>query len=166
VPEPSQAKARRLYSAALRLARLAKDDYGPAAKLLQEASKLGCPDADFALATWYLFGRHFAKNVKKGNHLLRRAAKAGNRDACYNLAISYDNGFDAPEDRQRAFELYSEAAMRGHIDAHKQVARCLWDGSGVKKNRVLADLWGEKYEQLKEKSSKTRKNPKPVNKDG
>lgn len=140
--------ARDIYLSALRLARRAKDDYGPAAKLLQKSSKLGCPDADYALATWYLFGRHFARNVRKGNQLLKRAAKAGNRDACYNLAISYDNGFEVSKNHERAFELYLEAAMRGHVDAHRQVARCFWDGSGVKRNRVLADLWGDKHQLL------------------
>lgn len=141
--------------AAIRLARKTEDDFGPAAEMLQRASKLGCPDADYALATWYLFGRHFAKNVKKGNYLLRRAAKAGNRDACYDLAISYDNGFGLSKDHQRAFELYLEAAMRGHIEAHKQVARCFWDGSGVRRNRVIADLWGAAHEKLL-KSKKRR----------
>ena len=157
LPKPSQSKAKRLYLAAIRLARHAEDDFEPAAKLLIQSSKLGCPDADYALATWYLFGRHFPKNVKKGNYFLKKSAKAGNRDACYNLAISYDNGLEVPRDHLRAFELYLEAAMRGHIEAHKQVARCFWDGSGVKKNRVIADLWGERYQKLLKNADKEGK---------
>lgn len=157
MPKASPSNARRLYLAALRIAKKSTDDYGPAASLLQKASKLGCPDADYALATWYHFGRHFTKDIKKGNRLLVRAAKAGHPDACYNLAISYDNGLGVAKNHQSAFELYLEAALRGHIDAHKQVARCFWDGSGVRKNRAIADLWGAKHQRLLELEARRRR---------
>ena len=150
-------QARRFYLAALRHAQKEPADYETAAELLLKASKLRSAEADYALATWFLFGRHFKKDIKRATVLLKRSQRAGNPDACYDLAVSYDKGIGVPKDRARAFELYLEGAMRGDLLSYEQVARCFSNGSGVKKNRVLADLWGKEYERLKLRASRRRK---------
>lgn len=150
-------RARRFYLAALRYAQKEPADYEAAARLLLMASNLRSAEADYALATWFLFGRHFKKDVKKATVLLKRAQRAGNPDACYDLAVSYDKGIGVPKDRARAFELYLEGAMRGDLLSCEQVARCFSNGCGVKKNRVLADLWSKEYERRKLRAHRRKK---------
>lgn len=148
-------RARRLYKSAWKLASSDPPNYRTAADLLLAAASLGLAEADYALATWYLFGRHFKKDLKKAITLLKRAHKAGNPDACFDLAVSFERGKGVPKDRQRAFELYLEGALRGDLDCYSQVSRCFWTGSGVKKNRTLSRLWEKEHERLLDRKQKS-----------
>jgi uncharacterized protein len=137
--------AARLYRKALRLAKMQSPDFPKIANMLRDAGKLGSGEATYALATWYLHGEYFDKDLKKGTRLLRVSAKQKVPAACYDLAVSYEMGIVVKKDPERAFQLYMEAAMRGDNASNREVARCLWHGIGTSKNRVLADLWGAKH---------------------
>ena len=151
-------KAKRTYNTALLLAKAETPDLEKVSKLLATAAKLGSHEANYALATWYLHGKHFKLNFPKAVVFLKRAAKSGNGEACSDLAICYETGSGVKKNMQRAFELYLEAALRDEISAYREVARCFWHGYGIEKNRTLARLWGELH---KTKSLKFEKGLKP-----
>lgn len=141
----NSAKANLLYKSALVLARRKEPNNVEIVRLLTSAHSLGSGDATYALATWYLHGTHYAKNAKKGTVLLKKAARMCIASACFDLAVSYEKGIVVEKNKERAFALYLEAALRGDGDAKKQVARCFWHGVGVTKNRIVADLWAERF---------------------
>lgn len=134
----------RLYEAALAGAKSGSMKPIEVSKDLEKASLLGSSDATYALATWYLHGTFFKKNIATGTRLLKMASEAGIAHACYDLAYSFEAGIGVKQNLPKAFQLYMEAAMRGDASANTDVARCLWHGIGTRKNRTLADLWGAK----------------------
>lgn len=137
--------ARKTYLLSLSMAKKKNADLASVGKKLQVAASLGSTDANYALATWYLHGKFFPKNWPKAIRYLKRAVAGGNSSACFDLAVCYETGRGAVQNKKKAFDLYLEAAMRGDVAAHQEVARCYWHGYGTRKNRVIADLWGDIY---------------------
>lgn len=134
--------AKRIYRSALSKTKQEGFDTAEVARLLAQAAKLGSEDATYALATWYLHGKHFHADLDKGTRLLTKAARLGSAPACYDLAVSFEKGLGVAQDHEMAFQLYLEAALRGDTEAKKQVVRCIWHGIGTRKNRKLAEVWG------------------------
>jgi TPR repeat protein len=108
--------------------------------LLRQAAALGSAEADYAIGTWYLFGRYVPKSLADAERHIRKAAKAGYPAALFDLAVMCETGRGAPKDKVRAFELYLRAALRGDSDAIESVARCVYHGIGTAKNRGLGSL--------------------------
>jgi TPR repeat protein len=73
------------------------------------------------------------------------AVKLGSASACFDLASCLERGDGIEKDKQKAFELYLEAALRDDQDSYREVARCYWHGIGIRKNRVVAKLWGNRF---------------------
>jgi TPR repeat protein len=137
-----QTTSTKTYLKALSFAKEKSPDLERVSELLFKAKEQGSGEAAYALATWYLQGNYFKKNLKKGTQLLKLAAKAGVPLACFDLGVSFETGIVVSKNNEKAFHLYMEAALRGDGTARKEVARCLWHGIGTPKNRVLAHLWG------------------------
>lgn len=144
----SRSRGDKAYRSTLRAAQSGRFSDEKIAEKLARAADRGSPDALYALATWYLHGKHFSKNIKKAVVLLKTAAKRGVAEACYDLATCYALGAGVQKDEERAFELYMEAALRGDIDSHEELCRCYWYGTGTRKNKSIADLWGRRYDEL------------------
>jgi uncharacterized protein len=108
--------------------------------LLRQAAALGSAEADYAIGTWYLFGRHVRKSLEDAARHIKKAAKAGYPAALFDLAVMHETGRGAPKDKMRAFDLYLRAALRGDGGAIESVARCVYHGIGTKKNRGLGSL--------------------------
>jgi uncharacterized protein len=138
----------RLYNQALKCASDDGADLARAALLLEKARALGNATASYALATWYLFGRHFKKDLPRAVDLLKEAVERGSRDALYDLAVCYATGAGVTQNDHEAFQLYLKAAIRGDEQSFKQVGRCYWHGTGVLKDEVVAEIWLSRADEV------------------
>jgi len=139
-----------LYENALAEARKKHPDYPKVIATLLEAIEAGNPDAAYALATWYLWGKkpYVQPDHKAAVRLLRTAVAAGNPDAMWDLAVCYDNGNGVRINERKAFELYLSAALRGDASATMELARRYHWGSGTPRDRSVSKIWLERAKEL------------------
>lgn len=138
----------RRYDEAWRKARRKGAEPDDVAPLLTAAHEAGDPRATYALATWYLHGRVFKKNVRRSVTLLREAAKRRIPDALYDLAVCYERGEGVSKNSRKAFELYVRAALQGERQSVYEVGRCYYHGIGIARDRRLARVWLDRAEEL------------------
>jgi TPR repeat protein len=146
-----------LYVTALREARKRRLDFDRAFKLLMRADKSGDARATYALATWYLHGKHVAQNVRKATTLLRRAAAKDVPDALFDLAVSHEKGIGVSKDQRKAAELYLRCALAGGAGAHFEVGRCYFHGIGFQKDRSVARIWLRVARRARKKTKTSRR---------
>jgi len=138
----------RRYDEALKKAQRKGAQLDDVARLLTAAHEAGDRRATYALATWYLHGHVFKKNLRRSITLLRQAANGHIPDALYDLAVCHEQGEGVPENTRKAFELYLRAALQGESQSFYEVGRCYYHGIGVARDRPLARIWFERAEQL------------------
>lgn len=136
------------YQRALVEARKKRPDNKKVLALLNNAMKKKDPNAAYALATWYLHGHIFEKNINKGTKLLLRAARASVPDANYDLAVSYEKGVGVKKSAGRAFQLYLMAALLGEKQSLYEVGRCYYYGIGIRKDIKTARIWLRRAKQV------------------
>lgn len=136
------------YKKALELSQGVSPNYNQAYTYLKSAAEEEDDQAIYALATWYLFGRHVRKNLSKAARLLRSASDLGNTNATYDLAVCYEDGAGVKKNLPMAFRLYMKAAIRGDNQSVAEVGRLYYYGIGVEKNRKLANIWLDRAEEL------------------
>lgn len=141
-------KVNKKYTKALKLAQSKQYDANKVIRLLNEAIDEGSGEAMYALATWYLFGKHVDKDLAKGNQLLSEAVEKCIPEACFYLAISYERGWGVEKNLYQAFFLYVKGALYGEAECFEEVGRCYYFGIGVRQDRKLAEIWYEKGERL------------------
>lgn len=135
------------YNKATKEAQKDKADLVAVLALLERAIELGSHDAQYALATWYLFGKGVKRDYTKAVKLLRKCANSV-ANASYDLAVCYEKGKGVEQDKATAFQYYMQSALLGDNQAYFEVGRCFFYGIGVKKNRSLGGLWIEKAKVL------------------
>lgn len=140
-------KGVRLYKKALKLAQKGESDLKQIFTLLTESDELGCIDASYALATWYLFGKFVGKNFKKAVIYLAKASEFNHPHACFDLAICYETGKGVKRNKMEAFRLYLKAALLGERQSLYEVGRCFYYGIGIEKNQEVANVWLEEAER-------------------
>lgn len=136
------------YDTALKKARRKDAPLEEVSKLLSAAHEAGDARATYALATWYLFGKFFGKNLRAGIKLLRQAASAGVPDAMCDLAMCYLEGRGVPENPSKAAELFLKAALAGENQSIYEVGRCYYHGIGVTRDRRIAWVWLDRAKEL------------------
>jgi TPR repeat protein len=136
------------YDEALRRSRRKGAQLEAVAPLLTAAHEAGDARATYALATWYLHGRVFKKDIRRSVALLRKAAKHQVPDALYDLAVCYEKGEGVPQNARKAFEFYLRAALEGEKQSVYEVGRCYYHGVGVARDRHLARVWLDRAEEL------------------
>lgn len=72
---------------------------------IERASKRGDASAAYALATWFLFGRHVKKDYGRAVVLLKQAANENISEALYDLAVCCEKGTGTPKNEKKAYEL-------------------------------------------------------------
>lgn len=144
------AKGDQLYYKALQLAGQQEYDTQEVISLLiRSIEEYHNAKAAYALATWYLFGKHVGKNFKKAFELLEKSiAWEPNKEAYFDIAVCYETGKGTPKDLEKAFECYLLSALYGEPKAKYEVGRCYYYGIGVPKN---IELGREICEQFPEK---------------
>jgi TPR repeat protein len=132
-------KGDRLYNKATKLA--LQDEYNPKEVielLITAIEKYRNGKAAYALATWYLFGKHVKKNFTRGFELLQMSIDWDpSKEAYFNIAYSYEAGKGVDKDLKKAFQYYLLAALYGDKQAKREVGRCLYYGIGIAKNKEL-----------------------------
>jgi uncharacterized protein len=148
-------------------------DARAALPLLIDAARLGSAEAQYALGTWYIFGKGVPKDFAKAADYLAKGASQGHAPAAFDLAILYERGRGVPQDKRRAFALYLQAARREDLDAIRAVGRCVYHGIGTTRSREIAnlildygDLVGRKADASKKRSSKVAVSTQPKPKSG
>jgi hypothetical protein len=132
------------------------------ASLLATARDAGDPRAAYALATWYLHGKFFRRNLRKAVALLRAAARADIPEAAYDLAICHEKGEGVQKNEPKAAALYVQAALLGDEQALYEVGRCYYYGIGVARDRAIAWVWlDESRRRSSEPPLTPRALPKP-----
>ncbi|HEV7920158.1 MAG TPA: tetratricopeptide repeat protein [Thermoanaerobaculia bacterium] len=137
------------YDESLEKARRKNPPLDEVARLLEAAHEAGDARATYALATWYLHGKYFDKNLRRAVALLREAAEGDVPDAVYDLAVCYEQGEGVARNERRAVELYVKAALLGEKQSVYEVGRCYYYGIGVEKNRRIARVWLDRAKQLR-----------------
>jgi TPR repeat protein len=136
------------YEAALAKAQDGDARLPEVASLLTRAHQSGDVRATYALATWYLHGRFFKKDMRKSVALLRKAANHNIPDALFDLAVCYEKGAGVPVNEPKAVELYLRAALHGEAQSVYEVGRCYYYGIGVQQNRRIARVWQDRAKEL------------------
>lgn len=127
----------RHYSRALSIMRTS-GDASRALPLLRKAMDEGDYRAHYAVATWYLHGRHVERNFTKAARLLKQAARHEVPEAAFDLALCYELGCGVPADMDRAAAMYLRALRLGDRQAAHALERLFHHGIGVQKCRPLA----------------------------
>jgi TPR repeat protein len=135
------AKGDRLYSWALKEGTKSKPNWNLIKNALEQALQLGNPKAAYALATWYLHGRVYKKDLKRAIQLLRMACDGNVPEAHFDLAICYEKGKGIKKNLPLAFKHYLIASLLGDREALYEVGRCYHYGIGIKTDKVLARIW-------------------------
>lgn len=135
-----------------RATKIAQKDGRPSPQvyeLLERAAKKNDPDAEYALATWYLHGNELVSaNKRTAISMLRKATQAGVSAAAFDLAVCYERGEGVKKSEERAFSLFVQAALAGDIQAYYEVGRMYYYGIGTVRNRALAKTWLQKASKL------------------
>lgn len=129
------------YDAALKAVRRRGADLVEIGRMLTEAHSAGDARASYALATWYLHGQVYKKDVRRSVALLRAAARHDVPEALYDLAICYEQGEGVRKNPGKAVELYVRAALHGERQSLYEVGRCYYHGIGVTADRRIARVW-------------------------
>lgn len=109
--------------------------------MLQRAVELGSVEASYALATWYLFGKHVPRDLKRAVALLETAARGRSPAAMFDLGVCFEMGLGVRRNSKRARALYLAAAQAGDLDGQTEIARCLHFGVGGRIDRQAAFDW-------------------------
>lgn len=136
------------YETALARANDCDEPLSDLASLLTAAHEAGDARATYALATWYLHGRFFKKDMRKSIALLRKAAQNDVPDALFDLAVCYEKGAGVAKNPRKAIQLYLRAALHSEKQSVYEVARCYYYGIGVQQDRSIARVWQDRAEEV------------------
>jgi TPR repeat protein len=135
------------YEKALVIARGANAPLAKVASLLTAAHEAGDARATYALATWYLHGHFFKKDIRKSIALLKESAQFNVPEALFDLAVCYEKGAGVAKNERKAIQLYLRAALHGEKQSVYEVARCYYHGIGVNQDRQIAGVWRDRAEE-------------------
>ncbi len=136
------------YEEALAAAMTEDCDTGRVEQMLRAARDHGDSRATYALATWYLHGKHFRRNLRMAVGLFREAARADVPDAIYDLAVCFEEGIGVRMNLQLAARLYVRAALLGQKQAVFEVGRCYYYGIGVGRDTRMGNIWLDRAKTL------------------
>ena len=81
---------------------------------IQKSAALNNPVALYNMATFYIEGHGFQKDLAKGAEYLTKAAQQGLPAAQFNLGRMFQLGKGVPQDDQEAKRLFRQASAQGH----------------------------------------------------
>ena len=137
------------HKQALKIMYSSNPDYEKAKKLLLIAAENNDYLAIYGLGTWHFFGIHgFDENKTEAIRLWTIAAEKKIPEALFDLAVCYEEGDSVKKNLRKAFALYMDAALQGDNQAVFAVGRCYFYGIGISKNKLVADVWFDKAEEL------------------
>lgn len=117
-------------------------------KLSDHFSKLGVTEAVVSLATLYIEGIDFKKDVERGIALLKDAIAQGSSVAAKQLGDLYSIGEHVEKDPKKAREYYLRAAELCDIDTYEMIGDVFLDGKLTEEDPPLALALFEKGAEL------------------
>ena len=107
----------------------------------EKSASQGYPNALYALAYYYQYGKIVEKNGEKALNLYLEAAEKGCIDACFCLACIYRNGSIIDVDYDKAFHYASLAAAANDASAKGLLGSFYENGIGTEVNYTKALEW-------------------------
>lgn len=129
-----------LYNKALILAESDEYDWKKVEHLLVKAAELGSCDAQYALGSWYFYGRHYEISIQKAEQYWTMAAENGSAEAALELAIAYEKGDVIKKKIKSAFCYYNIASLLGSAQAKFELSRFFYHGIYVPKNLHIYEI--------------------------
>lgn len=93
----------------------------------KEAAEQGYVEAQFDLASCYLYGIGVNKDLKQGIEWLKKAAEHQNLKALCNLGVCYRDGIGTGQDLEQAVNYFKQAADRGYVTAQFNLGACYYN---------------------------------------
>ena len=118
-----------------------EQNQGEAFRWYEKSASQGYPNALYALAYHYQYGKIVEKDEKKALNLYIEAAKKGCIDACFCLAWIYKNGSIVDVDYDKAFHYASLAAAANDASAKGLLGSFYENGIGTEVNYTKALEW-------------------------
>ena len=97
-------------------------------------------------------GEYEEKERQKAVELIHRSADLGNEQAQETMGKFYMTGWLVPQNEELGASYYKKAADNGNHEAQIAYARFLWQGVGVKADKVDAERYIEMARQSNEES--------------
>ena len=97
-------------------------------------ARRGSPEANYIMATLYLFGEYVEKDEEKARAYYQRAAEFGFHQAYYMLSKIYQQGLGVETNPELAVKYLQKAADGRSSDAEYELAIRLLQGDGVQKD--------------------------------
>lgn len=116
-------------------------DHQQGLRLWRRASELGEVGATYSIAMYYLYIHGAERNQAEGAIWMRRAADAGHADAQFELARLNERGQGVDLNAAEAARLMRLAAIQGHRSARVAMVQYAFDGTGMTRDLVRAEMW-------------------------
>jgi len=116
-------------------------NYAKAIELYDMAIGLGSAKAECQLGLMYLDGVGVEADYEKAISLLESASEKGDAKALNTLGTLYDEGVGVEMDKRMAFKLYLRSAKGNYPWGQYNVALCLLQGIGTRKDFRGAKRW-------------------------
>jgi S1-C subfamily serine protease len=81
------------------------------------------------------------RDYQRAFYEMVRAANDGSADAQFTLGVMYDVGQHVRVDKATAAAWYRQAALQGEPNAQLRLARMMFDGEGIKRDRRAGYVW-------------------------
>lgn len=127
------------YEAGTQLHAAGKTDM--ALVMFKQGAEAGEANCQAALGTYYYLGEAVEQDLNKAKALFEASAAQNEPLANAMLGIMYQRGEGVESDQEKAYEYASKAAYACLEHAQDQVAHHLYQGAGVKKNKIDALAW-------------------------
>ena len=131
------------FLSALELAQKSPPNFDAAFKHLLTAHEAGSGEASYALGNWYLHARYVDRDILKAVNYWLTGADRNNIDSLTELAKYFENEEFSSQDTSKALGYYMKAALLGDAASMYDVGRIYYYGIGVKKDRIISDIWME-----------------------
>jgi lipopolysaccharide biosynthesis regulator YciM len=136
-------------------------DLERAAKLYEEAARLGHLGAKVHLGYLCQIGVGTPRDTARALRLFEEAAQAGDRDGQFLLGMTYLSGIGLAKDPGQARPWLARAADGGHQAAQLTTGSMLLEGTGGPQNAIAAGRWFARAaqgpdQQLAERAAKLR----------
>jgi uncharacterized protein len=123
-------------------------EFEQAIPLLQQASKLNIPEAQYNLGVIYENGYATEKNIDSAYYWYQKSANQGWNDGLYKMMMAHAQGTGAEQDYPKAFEYALECALNNDPTCMHNVVTAYKDGFGTEKDSDKMLEWAIKLGKL------------------
>ena len=108
---------------------------------IQKAAETGDPEAEFALAQAYDYGKDIAPDDQAAFSWYRKSAEQGFAPAQNALGLMYREGRGVEQSKEKAVDWYRKAAKQKFAKAMFNLGTAYYNGDGVAINDIAAYAW-------------------------